>query len=477
MRSLTFGMTVSALALMLSACAVGPNFRRPETAVPGHFSETRVGKPGEPIEEFWLSFEDPVLSQIIEDALERNTDLRAALANLDAARAITRQSRLDLFPTVTASGSGSKSLSSEAALPGVPSDARKATIVSGNIDASWELDLFGRVRRTVEASKADAAAVGAELSALQVSIAAEVATNYFQLRGAQERLAVTQRNVQNQQQTVQLTQSRYDIGTGTELDLQRARAQLASTLAAVPPLENDVAVAEHRLAVLSGRQPQELVPVLGDARPLPPLPEEVAVGSPAELLRRRPDIQAAERRLAASTARIGVAVGDLFPRIVLGGSSGYTATSLSDLVRPANRTWSYGPSVSWPLLDIGRVRARISQAGSTADASLAVYQGTVLQALEETENALTGFVEAKRAGEYLQQSAAASEAALKLADIRFQAGATDFLQVLDAQRTQLTAEDSLVQSRVSGATYLVAVYKAVAGGWSQHLPRSVEVAR
>ena len=477
MRSLTRGVTLLALVLTLSACAVGPDFRRPETPVPDHFSETRVGQPDEPIQEFWASFEDPVLSKLIDDALERNTDLRAALANLDAARAITRQSRLDLFPTVTASGSGARSLSSEAVLPGVPSDARKATVVNGSIDASWELDLFGRVRRNLEASKADAAAAGAELAALQVSIAAEVANNYFQLRGAQERLAVTQRNVENQRETVQLTQSRYDLGSGTELDLQRARAQLASTLAAAPPLENDVAVAEHRLAVLSGRQPQELVSVLGEARPLPSLPEQIAVGSPADLLRRRPDIQAAERRLAASTARIGVAVADLFPRIVLGGSTGYTATSLSDLVRPANRSWSYGPSVSWPFLDVGRVRARISQAGSSADASLAAYQGSVLRALEETENAMTGFVEAKRAAEYLQQSAAASEAALKLADVRFQAGATDFLQVLDAQRTQLNAEDSLVQSRVSGATYLVAVYKAVAGGWSQRLPLAVQAAR
>jgi multidrug efflux system outer membrane protein len=358
--------------------------------------------------------------------------------------------------------------------PGVPRDQRDVNVDSVAADAFWELDLFGRVRRNVQASHADTAAAASDLEALQVSIAAEVARNYFQLRGAQEQLQVAQRNAENQRATLSLTQTRLDAGRGTEFDTARSRAELESTLARIPALEATVAVTMHRLAVLDGRQPGELNAQLQTTTAWPALPQSVAVGTPSELLRRRPDIQAAEQRLASATARVGVATADLFPRVTFGGSFGASATNLGDLFTRDGESYAFGPSISWAFLDLGRVRARIAAADAGAQANLAAYEGTVLRALEETENALIGYARAQREGDHLQESAKAAASAAHLADVRFEGGASDFLQVLDAQRSQLQAEDQLAQSRTRIAIALVSVYKSVSGGWPERTLASRE---
>jgi multidrug efflux system outer membrane protein len=461
--------------MTLAACAVGPDYERPETLAPEQFGQQAGYDMAAPVTEFWTRFDDPLLTQLVEGALTRNHDLRVALSRVEQARAIARLSRKDLLPTVTADGGYTKSRASEDQAPGVPRAQRDGELYDAGFDAFWELDLFGRVRRGAQASRADAQAAASDLRALQVTVAAETARAYFELRGLQEQLRVARGNADNQATTLELTQARLDAGAGTEFDVARARGQLEFTRSRVPALEAAVLAAAHRLAVLNGREPSALLAELAAPVALPALPESVAVGTPAELLRRRPDIAGAERRLAGATARIGVATADLFPRVTFNGSFGSAATDLGDLFTRSSETYGFGPRVSWAFLDLGRVRDRIQASGAGAAGQLAAYEGTVLRALEETENALVGYARARDEGRHLTESAAASTRAAELARLRFEGGAADFLHVLDAQRSQLTAEDQLAQSQTRTATALIAVYKAVSGGWPERAPPTTEV--
>jgi outer membrane protein, multidrug efflux system len=460
-----------ATAALLAACAVGPDYVRPQTAAPERFGQLAAGyDTAAPVVEFWNAFGDAQLTRLVEGALASNHDLRVALGRLDQARALARLSRKDLLPTVTAGGGYTESRASADQAPGVPRAQRDGELYDAGFDAFWELDLFGRVRRGAQASRADAQAAAADLRALQVTIAAETARAYFQLRGLQEQLRVARGNADNQAATLELTQARLDAGAGTEFDVARARGQLEFTRSRVPALEAAVLAAAHRLAVLNGREPGALLAELSAPAPLPALPDAVAVGSPAELLRRRPDIAGAERRLAGATARIGVATADLFPRVTFNGSIGSAASDLGDLFTRDSETYGFGPRISWAFLDLGRVRDRIEATDAGTAAQLAAYEGTVLRALEETENALVGYARARDEGRHLADASAASTRAAELARLRFEGGAADFLHVLDAQRSQLEAEDRFAQSQTRTATALVAVYKAVSGGWPGRAP-------
>jgi outer membrane protein, multidrug efflux system len=460
------GMTV----ILLSACALGPDHVRPADPEIEGFSQTAaIYRSAAPEAEFWRGFGDARLAALVEGALAANHDLRAGLARLQQARALARLSRRDLLPTVTAGAAHSATRASADQAPGLPREARDAELFGSSIDMTWELDLFGRVRRASEATRAEAQAVAADLGGLQVSVAAEVARSYFELRGLQTQLRVARGNAGNLAETLRLTEVRLEAGSGTEFDVARARAQLELTRSRIPLLEAALQAAAHRLAVLNGREPSALMAELDTPQDLPALPESIAIGTPAELLRRRPDIAAAERRLAAATARIGVAAADLFPRLSFNGSVGSAATSLGDLFTRDAQTYGFGPALHWAFLDLGRVRDRIAASDAAADAQLAQYEGTVLRALEETENALVGYLKTWREGQHLAEAAAASQNAARLARLRFEGGAADFLQVLDAERSRLDAEDRLAQSRTRTATQLVAVYKAVAGGWPERL--------
>jgi multidrug efflux system outer membrane protein len=404
------------------------------------------------------------LNGLVIEALATNHDLRIALAHLQQARALRTQAKLDLLPTVTAQGgyTDQQYPASQTFGAGTSLDER---YYNAGFDAAWELDLFGRVRREVEASRATVEGEEATLHDAQVSVTAEVARTYFELRGEQAELAVLQRNAANQQQTVDLTNSLLDAGRGTELDTARAKAQLDTTLAEIPPLRATIEKSIHRLSVLTGREPDALSAVLSPAGNLPQLPQMAAVGDPAGLLRRRPDIRIAERHLAASTAQIGVAVGDLFPKVTFNGNFGYAAGDLAALGTAGSKTFLIGPSISWAAFDLGRVRARIAGARAGADADLATYQQTVLKALEETENALVSHARARDRLVQLTAAARESDSAAQIARARYEGGLVGFLDVLDAERAQLTAQDQLAQSRTDAATSLIAVYKALGGGW------------
>jgi len=478
-RRISYALVLAALP----GCAVGPDHVRPSVAMPGEFAradasptvgEGAVGAalPAPAADaEFWTTFDDPVLDRLVEAALTENHDLRIALARYDRANALLRGARFDRLPTITAGATAADSRSSSAELPGTPRADRDVEQYGGSITASWELDVYGRVRRNLEAARTEAAASAADLAGLQVAIVAEAARTYMDLRGLQERLRVARENAQNQQETLQLVEARRAAGRGTEFDTSRARAQLETTLARLPAFEAAIAIDMHRLAVLTGRSPDALVGELEAAAPLPRLPARLDPGTPGDLLRRRPDVIAAEHRLHAATARIGVATADLFPRFTLAGLIGTQAIDSSALFERDSETRLVALGVDWSFLDIGRVRARIAAADADAAGALAGYEQAVLLALEDTENSLVRYARARVEDRHLEQAASDSARAAELARIRFDAGAVDLLEVLDAERTRLQAQDSFADGRTRSVTALVALYRSLAGGWPSRAPR------
>lgn len=464
---------IAAAIGLAGGCAVGPNYQRPQTPVDAHFAN--AGEPGfaetDPIEHYWTGFADATLTSLVEDALAHNKDLSAAQANLRAARASRRLAGFDQYPTVTLSASYTHNLDSQEQLPGVDMHDREFDAAQAGFDGLWELDLFGRVRRSVEAARGDVGAAAATLQDARVSVIAEVARDYFILRGLQDQLALTQRNADNQFSSLKLTRNRLEAGRGNELDTSRAEAQWQTTLASIPSLQATIATTCYRLSVLTGRQPTTLSAGLAALAPMPALPPLNAIGSPEALLRRRPDVRVAERRLAASTARIGVAMGDLFPKVTLVGDVGYFAPTFGDFGQSEARSFSVGPSISWAAFDLGRVRARISSSKALTDAALASYESAVLGALEDTEGALISYGRSQSRRDALKIAAAASDRAADLARKRFEGGLIDFLEVLDAERTALSAELLLSQSRTDAATSLIAVYKALGAGWRVPEPK------
>jgi multidrug efflux system outer membrane protein len=470
-------LSAAFLILALTGCAVGPNYHTPTTSVPAQFAngtQTNLS-PAETLVTWWRGFNDPMLDRLVSVALTNNHDLRIAKANLREARALHRYSQFDLLPVINATAGYTRTRTSQAAAPFLPSNLLETDLYDAGFDATWELDVFGHVRRSIEASSAEVEAAEANQRDVEVTLISEVARNYFELRGAQNELAVARGNAENQRQTLGITQARLEGGRGTELDVARARAQWSATLAIIPPLETAIAESIHRLGVLTGQQPTALQPDLEPAVPLPPLPALVNISTPEELLRRRADVRVAERRLAAATARIGVATADLFPRVTFNGNVALQATSIGELGNAGNDAYSFGPRITWAALDYGHVRARIQAAGARAEAALAFYERTVLTTLEETENALVDFGRERTRHDYLRDSVQSSEVAAFLARQRYEAGAADFLTVLDAERALLIARDQFAQSQTRTATALVAVYKALGGGWETVAPEQASI--
>jgi len=468
MRKSAYVMVIACLSIAMTACAVGPNYTQPKLSVPDSFGEVQpvaatIYATVSTNQQFWTLFNDELLNQLVHAALAENNTLRAAQARVKQARAIHRQSSLDLLPTITAQGGYSEVLSSKSQLP--TGYARESKGYDAALDATWELDLFGQKRRALEAARAEVQGTLASLQDAQIVVIGEVTRSYFELRGQQLQLQLIQRNVSNQQETLRITRARFDAGRGSELDLSRAQALYATSNANAAPLQAAIARSIHRLSVLTGQQPNALSAVLSPQAALPALPQLIAVGDPALLLRRRPDIRVAERHLAADTARVGVAIADLFPNVSFTGSVGAVASSVNALSDSGNGTRLIAPGISWAAFDLGRVYARVKASRAQSEVALAEYQQTVLAALQDTEDALVTHARAREQLLHLAEAAAASDRAAELAEIRYENGATDFLEVLDAQRSALQAQDSLALSRTETATSLVAVYKALGGGW------------
>jgi multidrug efflux system outer membrane protein len=450
----------ASLSAALAACAVGPTYHRPETPANeprniagGHFTAV------EPNAAWWEQFGDPVLADLEARALADNLDLHVAIARVHSARAAFSEAQFNYAPHVQLDGSYSRS---KEQFPGFTNDRLDIDSTSVGFDATWEIDLFGHVRHQAAAARDELGAEQANLADAQVTIAAEVARNYFELRGAQRQIAVAHDNLDNEQEALRLTQVRYQAGRVTELDEDSAQARLKATEATLPVLEADEKRFAYRLAVLLGMHPGALdrqltaVPVRVMTAPLP-------IGDVSTLLRRRPDVRAAERNFAASTERVGVATADLFPRVTFSGFVGFLSGDTSQLGKAASRAWLINPAVSWPALDYGSVHARLRGAKAEADGALAAYQKAVLSALEDFENACVGYgTQETRLGSVLEQ-AQASRRAAQLAEIQYREGSVNFLVLIDAQRTLLQAEDELAQAETAANTSAVAVYKALGG--------------
>lgn len=422
---------------------------------------------------FWKQIGDPVLARLIEEAMRTSTNVDVAEARVTGARAARRVSAYDLGPTVTAVGSATRQRTSLAQVPGLTSQLPQRDLYDVGFDASWELDVFGRVNRTVNAYGTLAASAEHGLRDVQVSLAAEVARTYFELRGAEQQLAVARRNADNQRRTVSLTEDRLAAGRGNGFDTERAKAVLQLTLSAIPIIETQIAADQNRIATLLGKAPGTLPADWLVGGTLPALPDTVRIGSPVQLVRRRPDVLSAERSLAAQSLFVGAAQAEYLPRVSLGASAGYAATSFDSLSRRGTSRIVAGPMITFPLLDLGRVKARVDAAHAREDEAKAQYSATVLRAMEETETALVTYDRAHARLALLNEAVRASTRASDLAQQRFDAGLTDFLQVLDAQRTLLDAENQLAQAHTLAATALVAVYKSVGGTW----PIKVAVSR
>ncbi|AOK20099.1 RND transporter [Burkholderia cepacia] len=484
--SAAFRLSALAMSVTLAACAVGPDYERPASAVSARFARDEsqamqhdaapAGTSADADAAFWRGFGDPALTRLIDTALAANQDLQVAVSRYDASNALLRETRFDQIPTITASGQIGHQLMSKDQAFGAPRSQRDTPTSSVGINAAWELDLFGRVRRAVESQRAETAASAADVRAVRVAIAGEVASTYVDLRGSQERLRIARENADNQKQTLALINARVGAGRGSELDAARARAQYESTTSRIAVYEAAIGVDEHRLAVLTGQTPDALIGELDAPAPLPALVADIDPGTPGDLLRRRPDVAAAEAWLHAATARVGVATADLFPRFTLSGLLG-SATSSYGFFRAGSDTNLIALGIDWSFLDVGRVRARIAASDAEAAGQLAQYRQTVLGALEETENALLRAARTRDETDHLVRAATDSARAAQLAQARFAAGAIDYYEVLDAQRTLLQAQDAAADGQMRSAASTVALYKALAGGWPSGAGLDAPIAR
>ena len=453
----------SLLVVALSACAVGPDYttEKLEAANVTAAADAKQYDHAKFEGIWWQQFEDPTLNQLVTESLKGNRDLRVAFARWKAARAIRDDVSNNAMPTVTSRVSSELG---KAQIPGQTTDRVNIESYDLGLDMAWEIDLFGRIQRNLESANAEQQAIEADLYQLQVTMIAELVDSYGQLRGAQLREKIALANLQNQQESRKITVSLRDAGVGDQLDVERADARLASVEASVPQLQAEQVRQKNRIATLLGERPDKLTVDLSPKN-LPAIAKALPIGDPGELLQRRPDILSAERKLASATARIGVAKADLFPRVSLSGFLGFTAGRGSQIGSSAANAWSLGPSITWAAFDLGSVKARLRGADADAEGALASYEQQVLLALEESENAFSDYGKRQQRLISLIRQSESSRAAADLAQIRYREGTVDFLVLLDAQRERLAAEDTQAQAEVDLYRGIVAIYKALGGGW------------
>jgi NodT family efflux transporter outer membrane factor (OMF) lipoprotein len=487
------------LAAAVAGChAVGPDYKTPATTMPSSYTEPqplsrRLGPPA-PAEEkptelglWWTSFHDPELDSLVERAVNRNLTLKMATEHIYQERANRQIAVAGLFPTVNGTGSythekfgkngtsvgGSGSNSSGTAggtggsTVGTSSSSsnKPIDIYQAGFDATWELDVFGGIRRQVESANDSTQAAIEDRRNTLVTLLGDVATNYIALRGAQKQLAITQQNLKSQRDTLKLTQTRFKAGLTSDLDVANAEAVVATTAAAIPGYQTTIRTSIFGLGILLSEDPEALSEELASDAPIPAAVPNVPVGLPSELLRRRPDVRSAERQLAAATANIGVATADLFPQFSLTGETGLQSLQLKKLLRGSSWFYSLGPSVNWDLFDAGRVRANIDLQNSLQRQALEQYQATVLQALSDVDTALVTYDQEQAKRVSLAQAVQSNQRAYDLSLQLYTRGLLDFLSVLDAERSLFAAQSALVQSDQNVSTDLVSLYKALGGGW------------
>lgn len=452
-----------ALAFLLTGCfAVGPEYKKPQPDLPPAWHSLESQQTGkQALNEWWRLFNDPELTRLIDRTREANQDLQIAATRLKEARAARKIAGSRQLPSLGTSAGHTRTRSYENTSSGTV-DIDMSQI---GFDASWEIDVFGGVRRSVEASEARFESAEEALRDAQVQIIAETARNYLELRGAQQRLAIARENLAIQEETVHIIRERCELGFSTEMELEQASNQLNMTRSMVPGLEAATHLSIHQLTLLTNQGLEKLDGELANCGTIPLSPPTLPALLPSELLRQRPDIRRSERELAAATADIGVATADLFPRFSLSALAGLESSGLSDLVSSASRFWTAGPKISWPLFDGGRLRATKEITEAAQERAKITYERTVLAALVDTENSLTLAIKEQETNRHLQAAAVSGRKASQLARNQFQLGTTNFLSVLQSEYARQQTEDQLVQSQQRLATTMVALYKALGGGW------------
>lgn len=461
--------SVLPFVLVLGACAVGPDYMKPAIAVPARWSSNErhqpIGKPN--LAHWWTRLNDPVLSALIEEAVEGNLDVATAKARVREARATYRESVGSLYPTL----GGKSSAARQRTTTGRPaSGAENAgpqinTQYQAGFDASWEVDLFGKNQRGAEAAGYGVEAADEQLRLALLTLVGDVASNYVTARGFQARIALAQSTANAQRETTELTRTRLEVGTTSGLDLARATGLTRTTEAAIPSLEVSYAEAVHRLSVLTGRAPGDLTDRMKRRAPIPRPKLPMPVGIPADILLTRPDVRQAERLLAQATARIGRAEASRYPAISLTGNIATTGLKVGDLAKDSSIGWSFGPTLNIPLFNGGRLQAAVEIEQAQRDRNFIGYRSAVLKALEEVENALIALAQERVRYGKLAASVEAYRQAATLSRALYRSGSTDFLSVLDAERSLYTAEDALVQSRITLSNSFIALNKALGGGW------------
>jgi NodT family efflux transporter outer membrane factor (OMF) lipoprotein len=466
----TFFLFFVATAL-LAGCAVGPNYRTPPSHPPPEWAsplgggETNLSSADV---QWWKSFRDAELDSLIARAAESNLNLRAAWARVRQARFERGMAEAGFWPTLDANASYSRNRASATGLlPFPPGTPLEANLFQGGFDSAWELDIFGGTRRSVEAAGAELAAAEFGRRNLLLTVYGEVARNYVQARAFQRRLAVLREDIKAQQDILALTRDLFAKGLATDLDVQQGAGLLATTQSQEPAFDTGFRACAYRLAVLMGLPPGALLEELSLRAPIPAAPPAVPVGLPSDLIHRRPDIQQAERQLAAATARIGVATADLFPQFSLTGDIGLESIYASDWFTAGSRYWSAGPMVQWRIFDAGRIRANIHLQTARQEEALAGYEQAVLAAFEDVENALTAYAHEQVRRQSLARAVQADEQAVRLAEQLYRNGLADFLRVLESQRSLYQSQDALIESDQAVSSNLIALYKALGGGWEQ----------
>lgn len=460
-----------ALGLAVSACATAPEVGPaavPDSAA-GPFLSQRAGATTlAPVrDDWWRLYDDPLLDALVLQALDANNEIEAAVANLRAVRASLGEARAARLPSTQVSGAGSYGRVAATTVPGSNGEPLDETeTYDVGLDVAYEIDLFGRVGSTIAAARADADAAAAALDVIRVSVAAETARAYAEICSANVQIGVAEQTIQLQSRTLELTESLLSAGSGTGLDVARARSAVAGSQAALPPLRAQRDAAVFRLATLIGVTPREVPATVLDCATPPRVSQPIPVGDGAALLARRPDVRQAERQLAAASARVDVATASLYPSISLGGSVGTTATDLSDLGDDGALRFSVGPLIQWSFPNVAVARSRIAAAGAGAEGALARFDQTVLVALQETETALSAYGHALDRMQALTVSRDEAARASRLAHARFEAGADSFLTELDAERTLAQAEAALAQAEAQVSDLQIQLFKALAGSWT-----------
>lgn len=452
----------SICAAVIAGCKVGPNYKRPQVTVlagwsgPAIVSESNLAAATEQdLVSWWTTFGDPNIASLVERAVKCNLDLKQAQARILQARATRGITASGLWPAADATGSFTRSRSANTT----------RSLYQAGLDAVWEIDMFGGTRRSIEAAEADIQTAVEDRRDVLVTLTSEVALNYIDLRGFQQQIVIAQNNLEAQKRSAELTRKRFLGGFVGALDVANADAQVATTASQIPPLESSARQTIYNLSILLGLEPAALLGELSAASSIPPVPPSVPAGVPSDLLRRRPDIRRAEAQIHAATARIGVATSDLFPKLTLSASGGTQGNKLGSLGNRDNRFWSYGSIVDWKIFSAGRIKYNIELQKALQSESAIFYQQTILTALQEVENALIASAKEQEHRKALVDAVASNRKAVELATKLYTEGETDFLNVLEAQRSLFASENALVQSTRTVSTNLIALYKALGGGW------------